>query len=55
MGPHYKLMYFPINEFLLKEEKYSFRSQVAWYQAILDELVDGRSVLVVCKNGMHRS
>ena len=55
-GASYQQLHFPINEMLPKENPaIALGASLGWYESVFDALADGGSVLVVCKNGMHRS
>ena len=55
-GCSYQQLFFPINEMLPKENpSIGLDESLGWYESIFEALTEGGSVLVVCKNGMHRS
>ena len=55
-GASYQQLHFPINEMLPKENpSITIEESLGWYEKVFDALAEGGSVLVVCKNGMHRS
>ena len=55
-GASYQQLHFPINEMLPKENPaIKIDESLGWYETVFGALAAGGSVLVVCKNGMHRS
>ena len=55
-GATYQQLYFPINEMLPKDNPgISLEASWEYYGSVFSALGEGGTVLVVCKNGMHRS
>ena len=55
-GATYQQLHFPINQMLPKDNpSITLEESLEWYGSVFTALGEGGSVLVVCKNGMHRS